>query len=76
MRKPWQFTTPCAFLVFGGGAAVFLAALAFMLLRWWRQGRDVGRSHDGVVRYDPPAGLRPAMLAMLMREKPGVEDIS
>ncbi|NPV59584.1 MAG: DUF2207 domain-containing protein [Actinobacteria bacterium] len=76
VRKPWQFTAPCAFLVFGGGAALFLASLAFMLLRWWRQGRDVERSQGNVVRYDPPAGLRPAMLAMLMREKPRVEDIS
>lgn len=76
VRKPWQYGSACAIAVIAFCAALFAGTLAFMLLRWWRRGRDVGKVERAVVRYDPPAGLKPAMLAMLMRERTRAEDIA
>ena len=73
---PWQFRTStlvaCAVL----SALIFLSVLGFMLALWMEKGRDEGRGPTPLVRYDPPPGLRPAMLGMLVRENPTVSDIS
>jgi len=56
--------------------AIFLALLAGMLLLWWKKGRDVGRPELDVVRYEPPEGLKPAMVGLLVNERQLPEDIT
>ncbi len=73
---PWQYGRPCGIAVIASSGAAFAASLLAMLLLWWRKGRDVGRTGTAMVRYDPPEGLKPAMLGMLVHEKPRVEDIT
>lgn len=73
---PWLYTSACLAIAASFCGLLVLGVLFLMLRLWWRKGRDVGRSGAIIVRYDPPEGLKPAMLGMLVNEKPRVEDIS
>ena len=56
--------------------SIFLVLLAGMLILWWKKGRDVGRPELDVVRYEPPEGLKPAMVGLLVNERQSPEDFS
>lgn len=73
---PWQYGRPCGIVVIAASSVLLAVALAGMMLLWWKRGRDVGRTGTTMVRYDPPEGLTPAMVGMLVNQKPRVEDIS
>lgn len=53
-----------------------LCVLAGMLVLWWRKGRDMALPELNVVRYEPPADLRPAEVGMLINEAPMTSDIT
>jgi hypothetical protein len=53
-----------------------LVLLAWLLRRWWRNGRDPKGQGTLVVQYDPPDKLPPAELGILIRENTSVKDIS
>ncbi len=76
VKVPWQYGRTCGIAVVASSGALIAAVFVLMILLWWRRGRDLGRTGTGMVRYDPPEGLTPAMLGMLVREKPRVEDIT
>lgn len=73
---PWQFgwSFGLAMIILGG--LLILACLVVMVRLWMTLGRDIGRTGTEMVRYDPPAGLRPAAIGMLMKEKPMLKDVS
>ncbi len=73
---PWQFRPAFKLAMAALAALLFLACLACMLWLWARRGRDVGRTGTRMVRYDPPPGVKPAVIGMLLREEPRVKDIS
>lgn len=75
-QKPWQYRGSTAIVVISFSTALFLATLFIMLLAWWKKGRDVGGRGAVMVRYDPPEGLKPAMLGILVNEEPCIEDIT
>jgi len=74
--KPWQFGKPIGIAIIATSAALLAAVLIFMLALWWKHGRDVGRTGTTMVHYEPPPGLTPAVVGMLVNEKPRVQDIS
>jgi uncharacterized membrane protein YgcG len=76
VAKPWQYDMVCGIAVIASSAIIFAGALLFMILLWWKKGRDAGRTGTTMVRYGPPDGLTPAMVGMLVNEKPRVQDIS
>lgn len=73
---PWQYGRACGITVIAISSFLVAAVLLGMVFLWWRKGRDVGRTGTAMVRYDPPAGLLPAMVGMLVNQKPRVQDIS
>jgi hypothetical protein len=76
VAKPWQYDRTCGIAVIASSSFLLAAALFAMTFLWWRKGRDIGRTGTTMVRYDPPEGLTPAMVGMLVNEKPRVPDIS
>lgn len=76
VEPPYQYRGWFAALMTAASVVLALGALVLMLLLWWKKGRDVGRSELVVVQYEPPQGLRPAMVGMLVNENPGAEDVS
>lgn len=76
VNKPWQYDRPCGIAVIAASCALLAFILVYMLALWWKRGRDVGRTGTAMVRYEPPAGLTPAMVGMLVNHKPRVQDIS
>lgn len=73
---PWPYRSSTGIVISIISFILVLAALLSMLALWWHRGRDVGGRGSSMVRYDPPEGLKPAMLGMLMEQKPRVDDIS
>ena len=73
---PWQYSIACGIAITIFSIVFFLTILSLMLALWWKKGRNLGRSGTTMVYYDPPEGLKPAMLGMLINEIPRVEDIS
>jgi uncharacterized membrane protein YgcG len=73
---PWQYDRACGIAVIVASSCILAAALLTMIALWWKKGRDIGRTGTAMVRYEPPEGLTPAMLGMLMHQKPRVQDIS
>lgn len=51
--------------IWESGALLPLAALVFMGVRWWTRGRDPD-PRSVTVRYEPPDGLTPAEVGVLM----------
>lgn len=76
VSKPWQYDTACGIAVIAASSVFLAATFLFMLALWWKRGRDMGRTGTTMVRYEPPEGLTPAMVGMLVNQKPRVEDIS
>jgi uncharacterized membrane protein YgcG len=76
VRVPLLYRSWFGTLMLVLSAAVFLALLIGMLVLWFKKGRDAGRSQLDVVRYEPPEGLKPAMVGVLVNEKQRPEDIS
>jgi uncharacterized membrane protein YgcG len=76
VEKPWQYRGITGLIVIIFSAVFFITTLVIMLLLWWIRGRDVGGTDSAMVQYEPPEGLRPAMMGMLVNELPRVDDIS
>jgi len=76
VAKPWQYDRACGIAIIASSSFLLAAAALGMFLLWWRKGRDVGRTGTAMVRYEPPVGILPAMLGMLVNQKPRVHDIS
>lgn len=53
-----------------------IAAIAAMLVLWYRKGRDAAAPELDVVRYEPPPDLRPAEVGVLVNESPSTSDIT
>src|SRR3989344_4375433 len=47
----------------------FLGPSIFVALRWWRYGRDPEYRRTVIAQYEPPGGLRPAVVEALMRNR-------
>ena len=75
VQVPWPYRGSTLVLCLAVGALILLSVTGFMLALWLEKGRDEGRTGTGMVRYDPPPGIRPAVLGMLMREDAKVSDI-
>ncbi|MDI6872860.1 MAG: DUF2207 domain-containing protein [Actinomycetota bacterium] len=73
---PWAYRRSAGAVGIASGAAIMLGTLAVMLALWWRKAREAGGRRGHVVRYDPPEGLSPAMVGMLVRQSPDVADIT
>ncbi len=73
---PWQYRSSSLALFGVVSALLFLSVLGFMLALWMEKGRDKGGTGSIMVRYDPPPGLRPAMLGMLIRERTKTSDVT
>ncbi len=73
---PWQYGRACGLVLASASALLLAAALAGMVLLWWKKGRDAGGGASAMVRYEPPEGLTPALVGMLVNQKPRVQDIS
>ncbi len=73
---PWTYRSVAGMVGIASGSAILLGTLAFMLALWWRKGRDAGGRRGHAVRYDPPEGLPPAVVGMLVRQRPEVVDIT
>ncbi len=61
--------------------AVFVPAILFVFLRWWKGGRDLFNKGPHaretlVVEYSPPDALRPAELGTLVDERADTLDVS
>ena len=52
------------------------AALAFLLRRYRRAGRDPGAGAPVMVRYEPPAGVTPGGIGAIVDEKVDLRDIT
>ncbi len=76
VSKPWQYDGACGIAVIASSSVIVAAVLLLMLGSWWRKGRDAGRTGATMVRYGPPPGLTPAMVGMLVNQKPRVQDVS
>jgi uncharacterized membrane protein YgcG len=76
VSKPWQYGSVCGIAVIVSSSVFFAGVFLFMVVLWWRKGRDVDRTGTTMVRYEPPEGLAPAVVGMLVNEKPRVQDIS
>ncbi len=73
---PWQFGQTFKLIMLILAGLLVLACLVVMLRLWMKLGRDIGRTGTEMVRYDPPPGLKPAVMGMLLKEKPLLKDIS
>lgn len=73
---PWQFRDSFLLVMLALAVLILLFSLGYMVWLWRRKGRDVGGNDTEMVRYDPPPGLSPAMIGMLIKEKPLLKDIS
>lgn len=73
---------PTVFQSWFGALMIILATLMTvgiatgMILAWWLKGRDVGVPEIDVVRYEPPADLRPMEVAYLANEDSSTSDIT
>ena len=76
VNKPWQYRTSTLLIVLAISLGLILIALAVMLVVWWYKGRDRGKTSTTQVRYEPPEGLTPALMSVLVHEKADVGDIS
>jgi len=76
VEKPWQYRTSTLLIVLAISLGLILIAMAVMLVLWWHKGRDRGKASSTQVRYEPPEGLTPALLSVLVHEKADTEDIS
>jgi uncharacterized membrane protein len=76
VTAPLQFRDSFLLAMLALSALIILASLGYMLWLWRRKGRDVGGNDTEMVRYDPPPGLNPAIIGMLIKEKPLLKDIS
>ena len=76
VEKPWQYSQACGIAVIVASSVLLAGVLFFMLALWWKRGRDLGRTGTTMVQYQPPEGLTPAMVGMLVNQKPRMQDIS
>jgi uncharacterized membrane protein YgcG len=76
VEKPWQYRTSTLLIVLAASLGLILIALAVMLMLWWHKGRDRSKASSTQVRYEPPEGLTPALMSVLVHEKADTEDIS
>jgi uncharacterized membrane protein YgcG len=76
VSKPWQYDSTCGIAVIAASSTLLAGVFIFMFGLWWKRGRDVGRTGTTMVRYEPPESLTPAMVGMLVNQKPRIEDIS
>ncbi len=63
-------------LTLGAAAAVALAGLWLVFWWWWRAGRDRPERTTVVPEYEPPDGLRPAELGVLVDERADPRDVT
>lgn len=53
-----------------------VAVVAALVLLWWTRGRDPEGKGTLVVQYDPPDGLRPAEVGVILDEDAGLKDVT
>lgn len=73
---PWPYAKKAGVICIASSAFFLFLVLLTMLALVWRKGRKVGRKTFGMVHYDPPEGLTPAMVGTLVRQRPDVRDIT
>lgn len=73
---PWQYRRSFLLTMLFLSSAFVILTFLLMITYWLRRGRDVGLTGTEMVRYDAPPGMQPAVVGMLMEEKPQVSDIS
>ncbi|HTK04179.1 MAG TPA: DUF2207 domain-containing protein [Candidatus Eisenbacteria bacterium] len=56
--------------------AIPLAVIGVLVLLWWTRGRDPEGKGTLVVQYDPPDGLTPAEVGVILDEDAGLKDVS
>jgi uncharacterized membrane protein YgcG len=71
---PYRYTT--LLLVLAIVFATLLCTGGLMLFRWWRKGRDAYGGPQLSVTYEPPHDLRPAVMGMLVYQRPRLDDLS
>lgn len=58
---------------------LLLASVALAVFAWWSHGRDqriAGSLETVIPEFEPPGGLRPAQLGLLLAERAGTRDIT
>jgi uncharacterized membrane protein YgcG len=73
---PLTFTTGFGVATIILAVVLALGVSAWMILLWWRKGRDVGAPELDVVQYTPPPDLKPMEAAFLTNESTSASDIS
>lgn len=53
-----------------------LLSFVFLFWRWWTRGRDPKMKGTVIAQYEPPKGMTPAEMGVLVYEKSRVKDIS
>lgn len=53
-----------------------VAVVGLLTLLWWTRGRDPAGKGTLVVEYDPPQGLTPAEVGVILDEDAGLKDVS
>ncbi len=75
IKKPWPYRTSTLLLMFGLALAIFLTAVLVMLILWGWKGRDPYSGSPPGVSYAPPRELKPALMSMLVHQKPKPDDM-
>lgn len=71
---PWTFRRTAAGVGIASSATILLLALAVMTVLWRRKGKGSRRGRRA--RSDPPQGLPPALVGMLVRQKTDPRDVT
>lgn len=76
VQVPLTFRTGFGILMIALAALMILGVTVGMILLWWKKGRDASAPELDVVQYEPPSGLRPAEVGVLINEAPLTGDIT
>jgi len=76
VQVPLVFRAWFGVLAIGLAVLLILIILGIMLWLWNKKGRDIAAPALDVVQYEPPEGLRPAEVGMLLDESPRNSDVT
>ncbi|MGQ9475817.1 MAG: DUF2207 domain-containing protein [Actinomycetota bacterium] len=75
LKVPWPYRSLTGMVSIASGATILVGTLAVMLAMWWRKKRATRGQRRREIRRDPPVGLPPAMVGMLVRQRSRPEDL-
>lgn len=76
VEVPLAFRAWFGVLMIAMAAAMTIGITVAMLWLWWKKGRDVDAPESKEVQYEPPEGLHPAEVGVLVEESTRTGDIT